>query len=207
VTSSDLIGINPDPSIKVVWTSGAGWSGPNQTGEFLTGTNHSSGSDGFNLRDYPILSGVYGQRLCLAVISKEAVTAPCPPPYENLQCTSGFPPVKDQRLLTVVLPATGSPVPPPAPLTTHALTLSKQVAVSKAKAALAKKYGRAYRRGSRKRLSCTRLTATSYRCRYRFTYRRKRRAGKVLVKATPAGVKVTVRPRKVRTRTRSNSRI
>jgi hypothetical protein len=78
------------------------------------------------------------------------------------------------------------------------VTLSRAAARSKAKSALKRRFRRAYLRGTGKRLSCARLSASSYRCPFSFRYGKKRRAGNVTVKQQAAGtltarVKVTRR--------------
>lgn len=183
VTFGDLIGSGGDPNIKVIWLAGEGWSGPNGTGEFLSDQFHSSGSVSFNLPNYPILSGVYGQRLCL-FISELVVDVEIRRPVA-------------QRNLVVTTPAPPTPPPSSSMPTTFAPAkspvLSRGSAERKVKTALARKFGRSYRHGKHKRLSCNRLSSTSYRCRYSFTYRRKRRAGVVFVRVKPGGLKVTFR--------------
>jgi hypothetical protein len=77
---------------------------------------------------------------------------------------------------------------------TQTLSLSKQQATSRAKSALARKYGRAYKRGKR-RLSCKRQSSSAYRCSFSIRYRKKRHSGSVTVRATTAGIKATVRAR------------
>lgn len=83
---------------------------------------------------------------------------------------------------------------PPTQQKTQTLSLSKQQATSRAKSALARKYGRVYKRGKR-RLSCKRQSSTAYRCSFSLRYKKKRHSGSVTVRATTTGIKATVRGR------------
>jgi hypothetical protein len=75
------------------------------------------------------------------------------------------------------------------------VSLSKTLAISKAKAALKRKYGRTYKGSKRKRLSCKKSPGDTYRCTYSFSYRQKKRSGAVIVRSTTTGIKVTVKAR------------
>jgi subtilisin family serine protease len=99
-------------------------------------------------------------------------------------------------------PAQTAPSPPELPVTpngpaaslvTQLPRLTARAARSKAKAALKRRYGRAYRHGRKKRLSCSRRSSTRYRCRFGFVYAGKRHSGRVTVELTGKGVKTTVR--------------
>ena len=84
-------------------------------------------------------------------------------------------------------------VPPPAqstPPTTQSqppVTLSRAAALSKARSALKKRFGRTYTRAERKRLSCARRSATRRICAFSFRYKAKRRAGTVRVQRRANG--------------------
>ena len=67
------------------------------------------------------------------------------------------------------------------------VTLSRATALSKARSALKKRFGKAYKRGKRKRLSCAKRSSTRHRCTYSFRYRQKRQKGTVTVAIKPDG--------------------
>jgi hypothetical protein len=84
--------------------------------------------------------------------------------------------------------------PPPPPLaqgTPPVATLSRATALSKATSALKKRFGKAYKRGKRKRLSCAKQSSTRYRCAFSFRYRKKRRQGIAIVSIKPNGAITT----------------
>jgi hypothetical protein len=72
-------------------------------------------------------------------------------------------------------------------------SLSKAVALSKAKSALRRKYGRAYKRG-RKHLACRRQSARKYSCNFTVRYRKQKHTGTVTVRLTSEGIETRVRP-------------
>ena len=77
-------------------------------------------------------------------------------------------------------PTQGMPVP-------TVVSLSRPTALSKAKSALEKRFGKAYRRGQRKRLRCSKQTSTRYLCRFSFRYGKGHQAGTVTVARKPNG--------------------
>ena len=80
------------------------------------------------------------------------------------------------------------PAPPPqGPAPATVVTLSRATALSKARSALKKRFGKAYKRGKRKRLSCAKRSSTRHRCTYSFRYRQKRQKGTVTVAIKPDG--------------------
>jgi hypothetical protein len=138
------------------------------------------GTTSFDIEDFQ-LDGSYGKRVCLYEHHE----------YLNLPDGGGYYVLLADRLLTVpqppLLPPTqGQPV----------VTLSRATAFSKAKSALKRRFGKAYKRGKRKRLSCAKQSSTRYRCSFSFRYRRERPAGTVAVAIKPNGVVVT----KIKTR-------
>ena len=88
------------------------------------------------------------------------------------------------------------PPPPPPVQQKPEVTLSRGTAVSKAKAALNKRFGAAYKRGKRKRLRCSKRSSTRYLCRFSFRYEEKRRHGTVTVTAKQNG-SVTTKVRRL----------
>jgi hypothetical protein len=89
-------------------------------------------------------------------------------------------------------PATRSPSGSAAPgVKDVARALTRRRAISEATRALRQKYGRAYTRATRKRLTCARSNAV-YRCSFSFRNGSIRR-GTVTVQATPAGIETKIR--------------
>ena len=84
------------------------------------------------------------------------------------------------------------PPPPPSPFAPaqgrdSEATLSRGTVLSKAKAALRKRFGKAYKRGKRKRLRCSRQASNRYVCKFSFRYRKKRQKASVAVAIEPNG--------------------
>jgi uncharacterized membrane protein YgcG len=197
-----------DPSVQVIWDSG------DQT-TFHTVT--------FDSEDFPILDGVEDQRLCLyiAYTSTFPGNYTCAPsdPY----CPSGASEEQfdlyGHATFTVQVSGgsggggsgggggtgggtggggTGGHFGSSPPVSTQPVALavlSKKLATSRAKAALARKYRRAYKRG-KKRVSCKRRSSREYRCSFRLRYRKKKFHGTVSVRATADGIKATVTSRR-----------
>jgi hypothetical protein len=83
------------------------------------------------------------------------------------------------------------PSPSPTQGQSPVVTLSRATALAKAKSALAKRFGNAYKRGKRKRLACRKKSSTRYRCTFSFRYHGKRRKGNVTVAMEPGGAITT----------------
>jgi hypothetical protein len=80
------------------------------------------------------------------------------------------------------------PPPPPSPQGKRSeVTLSRGTALSKAKSALKKRFGKAYKRSKRKRLRCSKRSSARYLCTFSFRYRKKRQDGTVTVAIKPNG--------------------
>jgi hypothetical protein len=94
--------------------------------------------------------------------------------------------VLDRTLLATRLFTVPPPVPPP-PGQKSEVTLSRGTAFSKARSALKKRFGTAYKRGKRKRLRCSKRSSTRYRCTFSFRHRKKRQHGTVTVAIKPNG--------------------
>jgi hypothetical protein len=199
-----------DPLVLVAWNSELQITYP--------------GTVTFDGQSFPILSGVEDQRLCLYIgypgppfgYTCAEADPYCPPGIPEMY----FTPVAN----AVFTPQASDPGPDPdpgdgdpgdpgtvgggggagsvAPKTVPftiteqkpTATLAKATAVSRAKAALKRKYGRTYTR-SKKRIACKRRSSTQYRCTYTLRYRKKTRRGTVTVRRTSDGVKATVKPR------------
>lgn len=105
----------------------------------------------------------------------------------NTYLPTGHETLSASRTFTV-RPAPVTPRPPSTPQPkTAAVTLSRTTVYAKAKSALKARYGRAYRRGKRKRLSCGKRSSTRYRCTFSFRHRKKLRKGIVTVAIGPDG--------------------
>jgi hypothetical protein len=127
----------------------------------------------FDLPDVPLNSGISPQ-LCLYA------------GLYNIYLPTGSPLLLANTSFAVPSPpSTPQPLPPPPK--TAAVTLSRAAAYTKAKSALRARFGRVYRRGKRKRLSCAKQSSTRYRCTFSFRYRKKLRKGTVTVAIQPDG--------------------
>jgi hypothetical protein len=128
----------------------------------------------FDIPDVALNSGI-SPRICLYGVY-EHQTLPGQGYYRTLMAS---------RFFTV-------PPPPPqgTPPPTTVVALSRATAVSKARSALKKRFGKAYKRGKRKRLSCAKRSSTRYRCTFSFRYRKKRK-GIVIVSIKPNGAVTT----------------
>jgi hypothetical protein len=195
--NSDNWSYGGNPSVRVIWSSGA---------------QAAYGTVVFDREDFPILGGVTDQRLCLYLGYQSAS------PHSNYTCADPDPycppGVSEEQFDIVgsavfsVEPSTGGGgsggggggsggggsggSPPASTQQAPRVVLSKALAVSKAKAALSKKYGRAYKRG-RRRLSCNRRSSQVYACSFTLRYRKKKRSGTVTVRTTTAGIKTTIK--------------
>jgi hypothetical protein len=162
------------------------------------------GTVSFDEHDRALLPGVADQRLCLyiaytspvvqgeiAVIaaSRTNFTIADPPPPGDGGGGGGS--GGGGGGAGAVSPGTGTQVQTNPP----AATLSSANALAKAKAALKKKFGRAYRKGKKKHLSCAKQSATVYRCSFSFRNRKKKRSGTVTVRQTASGIKTTLKSR------------
>jgi hypothetical protein len=101
-----------------------------------------------------------------------------------------WPGVSDQTLLASRLFTVPPPPPPPFPPAQgekSAVMLRRGTALSKARSALKRRFGKAYRRGNRKRLRCSKQSSTRYLCTFSFRYRKKRRDGTLTVAIKPNG--------------------
>jgi hypothetical protein len=191
-----------DSSVRVIWDSG-------DRTAFETVT--------FDRPDFPILSAVENQRLCLYI----AYTSTFPGNYTCAPSDPYCPPGASEEEFDLYGHATftvqasggsggggsgggsgggggaggGSGTRPPVSTQPVPLAaLSKRLAVSRAKAALSRKYRRAYKRG-KKRLSCKRRSSQEYRCSFSLRYRKKNWRGTISVRATAEGIKATVKAR------------
>jgi hypothetical protein len=192
-----------DPFVQVTWSSGV---------------QDAYGTVVFDGENFPILSGVEDQFLCLYVAYPGAAPSyECgdPDPY----CLPGvtreqFDIAGSQRFVAQASPGgggdpggggsgagsggsggTGGSGSVGLPSTKQAQTpsLSKAVALSKAKSALRRKYGRAYKRG-RKHLACRRQSARKYSCSFTVRYRGQKRTGTVTVRLSATGIETRVKP-------------
>jgi hypothetical protein len=174
-----------------------------------TGPSAVDGTVPFDRQNWPIIRGVYGQRLCLYIWEQGKIEEPnplcdiLPPPCNPTRIRElYFFSTVASRIFTVQPPAPPPPVPPSPvsptgssqPASQLGSGLSKSRALSVARKALTRRYRRAYRRGKRKRLRCHR-SGEKYRCSYSFRYHKKVRRGTVIVRSTADGLKASVRPK------------
>jgi hypothetical protein len=151
----------------------------------------------FDERDRPLLSGVIRQRLCLYVAYNTPVYG------EDVTRTIG---AARDFIVPASPPAPGgggggvgsgssgggigaSTKKTPAPTA----VLTRASAVAKAKAALKRKFGRSYNRAKKKKLSCSKKSASVYRCKFSFRNGKRKRSGTVTVRRTAEGIKATVK--------------
>jgi hypothetical protein len=90
-----------------------------------------------------------------------------------------------ERKLLASRSFTALPPPPPPREQEAAATLSHATAFSRARSALAKRFGKAYKHGKRKRLRCGKRSPTRYLCTFSFRHRKRRQAGTVTVVIKP----------------------
>lgn len=134
------------------------------------------GTTSFDIADFP-LDGSYGPRACLYEHHE----------YLTLPDGGGVYRLLADRLLTVPQPPPPPHTPPKPQSGPKQATLSKTTAVSRAKAALKRRFSGKYKRGKRKRLHCVRQSSTKYRCSFSFRHRQQRQAGNVIVRRKPNG--------------------
>jgi len=129
----------------------------------------TGGDESFDLPNVPLDNGI-SPRICLYATHK------------NLTLTGVWnATLLASRFFTIPAP------PPQGPAPATVVTLSRATALSKARSALKKRFGKAYKRGKRKRLSCAKRSSTRHRCTYSFRYRQKRQKGTVTVAIKPDG--------------------
>jgi hypothetical protein len=150
----------PDPNseaTKLVWESPRGNQNPS-----------------FDIPDVPLNVGV-SARICLYGV------------YDYIFVIGGS---SERRLLAsrfFTVPPPPPPASPPAQEKKSEVTLSRGTALSKAKSALKKRFGKAYKHGKRKRLRCSKQSPARYLCTFSFRYRKKRQDGTVAVAIEPNG--------------------
>jgi hypothetical protein len=118
----------------------------------------------FDIPDVPLNVGM-SPRICLYGV------------YDYLFLIGGG---SERRLLASRF-FTVPPPPPPAQEKKSEVSLSRGTVLSKAKSALRKRFGKAYKRGKRKRLRCSKQSSTRYLCSFSFRYRKKPQKGTVTV--------------------------
>jgi hypothetical protein len=133
----------------------------------------------FDIPDMPLNLGV-SPRICLYGI------------YDYIFVIGGS---SERRLLASRFFTVPPPPPPASPSAQEKkseVTLSRRTALSKAKSAVKRRFGKAYKRGKRKRLRCSKQSSTRYLCTFSFRYRKKRQKGTVTV-AVKANGSVTTK--------------
>ena len=172
------------PSYPCAWQDAFDDGGDRNIRVLWGGTARTSpgASESFALTDAPLLAGVQGQRVCLvAFIPTKVPDQVCinqSKVFEQL----GYPPldcppidgmtgeVIDQTLLTE---KTDEP-PPVDPM----MTLTQAVTIAKKK--LATKYGRSWRSGTKKSVTCREKSAL-FTCSAKWSFKKKPKRGSVLV--------------------------
>jgi hypothetical protein len=150
----------PDPNseaTKLVWESPIGNQNPS-----------------FDIPDVPLNSGV-SPRICLYGV------------YEYIFVIGGSSERRPLASRFFTVPPPPPPASPPAQEKKSEVTLSRGTALSKAKSALKKRFGKAYKHGKRKRLRCSKQSPARYLCTFSFRYRKKRQDGTVAVAIEPNG--------------------
>ena len=144
----------PNPGVAKVWESAiAAFADQDQS---------------FDFPDVLLNSGM-SPRICLYSVY-EHLFVPGESPYPTLLAS---------RFFTV--PPPPPPTFPPTQGRESEVTLSRGSALSKARSALSKRFGKAYEHGKRKRLRCRKRSSTRSLCTFSFRYRKKRQNGIVTV--------------------------
>lgn len=176
--------LDNDPNTRQVWSGG----------QFT-----ANGITSFDMANASVLTGVYGQRLCLMAIRTDHKPHPVclaqQQTFPGLEC----PPV--DQFFGVVLASSFLVVPPPvtAPAppagggdvaAPKPIRLTDSTAARAAKLSLAKRFGKRWRKGSNRKVSCSRKSAARFRCKAAWRYDGRARKATVVVTKTAAGVKV-----------------
>jgi hypothetical protein len=175
--------LDSDPNTYMVWSGG----------------NHGANEiASFDISDVPILYGVQGQRLCLSVIETRRMRDPlCVVQAPILGIDPNDCPLVDKFFSHVVATTLLSLAPPPASTVLPTNDPGEPAPAIRparvAKAALARRFGRRWRRGRAKRIGC-RPTARGSACRVSWRYGGHIFKGRVFV--TKLG-KATVRVNRV----------
>ena len=177
-------------------------SDPNTREVWGGGQRTTNGSASFDLPSVSILTGVYGQRLCLMAIEKVRIQDPvCLVQYPVLGLDPSTCPMVDRlvdrvlatALLSVLAPAVVSPAPPSQPQMMVPPTpsqeprLANRKATTHAKAKLAKQFGKRWRKGKKRTVNCARESATKLRCKASWRYSGERMKATVVVTRAASG--------------------
>jgi hypothetical protein len=213
--------VTVQPSLPAYQCRGDEWADSDPNTRVLWGGGEQTGNASvpFDLRDAPILTGVFGQRLCVLVVHISRYREPlclAQAPILGLDPNVACPPtdhIVDSALTSSILtveapqppqtPVVEAPSPAApdvdtseeAPATTPVRPLSVAEARVKALQALRKTLGRRWTRGIRKRLTCQRGgTSQAVSCRARWRYRGRAMTRRVNVGVDGAKVRALVRP-------------
>jgi hypothetical protein len=179
--------LDSDPNTVVVWS--------------VEGRT-ANGTVSFDLPDSPILTGVYGQRLCLGVLDTIKIRDPvCVAQAPILGFDPSTCPLVDRyqrhKLAAKVIlperPVAPPPGPPPPVIDPPAPDLTKARAKAAAKTALGDRFGRVWRKRKRLSFACARKNDATFSCTARWTAAGVRRAAKVTVRLTGGVVSTRVR--------------
>lgn len=166
--------LDSDPNTYMVWSGG----------------NHTTNEiASFDIGDVPILYGVQGQRLCVSVIETRRIQEPvCLVQAPILGLDPSTCPLVD-KLVPHVVATTLLSLAPPTPLPTSPTTDPPENAApairprNVAKVALARRFGKRWKRASAKQVTCRSLP-NGWACRVSWRYAGRRFKGKVLVSRT-----------------------
>lgn len=191
--------LDGDPNTQQVWSGGR---------------RTTNGTATFDVVDVPILTGVHGQRLCLSAIETLRIRDPvCVAQAPILGMDPNNCPLIDRivgrviatALLTVEAPQLLPSSPPPTvpPSEAAPVRLSRREAERAAKHVLARRFGRKWQLGKRKRLICTRLGPTVRKCRVSWSYGTSHYKGRVVVSEDAEGIGTRIRVKRLPGQSRS----
>jgi hypothetical protein len=186
--------LDNDPNTSQIWSGGG---------------HTTNGTASFDLPNTPILTGVYGQRVCLMAIETLHIRDPvCVAQAPILGLDPNDCPFIDRyvgrviatALLTqapvLVLDPPAPPQPPKKPSTEikpdPVSVLTKTEARNGTTKALSRKFGKRWKRGRSKHLKCARRSETKLSCAVSWRFGDFRYKGRVTVSESHAGVKARI---------------
>ncbi|MBN8867525.1 MAG: hypothetical protein J0H98_08220 [Solirubrobacterales bacterium] len=153
-------GVDCEPALLYGSTNRAiVWVGP---------TRYEPGTFTFSVEDASIMRGVHGQKACMVVTYKSEA--------RDIFCEFDNPPSSCPTIVEETAGALGSRV-----MTEAAPALTRAKAARIARSKIAAKYGRVWRQGSRRRITC-RPQSNGFRCSARWRFKHKYHRAVVLVR-------------------------
>lgn len=147
------------------------------------GGRNQNGTVPIEVTDAPIRRGGYGQRACLgvqySVMERNPICEAQAPIFGEDPNDCPLEVQYRHRLIQSVAMAVAKPDPEPDPEPEPSMTLVEAKILAKGK--LAKKYGKSWRRGKAKKVTCQELT-TIFNCKATWKFKAKKRKGSVTVK-------------------------